>query len=282
MEPKEQFESVAIVGGGAMGEAILAGLVAQRPAEALHAIVVANPGVERRTYLYNTYGVACVADATEITFTPNVVILAVKPQIMAIALEQIQASPMLLGNSTGDTLPLFITVAAGLKTSFYEQHLPAGARVIRTMPNMPMLVSEGAIGLCAGAFATDADITQALQIFKPLGVVEVVDESLMDAVCAVSGSGPSYVAQFVKAMSEAGSALGLSPSQSLALTLQTVAGTAKLMQERGSSPDEVVRAVTSPNGTTEAANKVLMESDFAAVVADAVEAADRRSKELSQ
>lgn len=278
MESAKKYPSVAIIGGGAMGEAILAGLVSSRPAETLNAVVVANPGVERQTYLRETYRVPCVRDATEISFTPDIAILAVKPQIMALALEQICSNKTLVGNS----LPLFITVAAGLKTSFYEQHLPSGTHVIRTMPNMPMLVSQGAIGLCGGALATDEDVQCALAIFEPLGVVEVVDESLMDAVCAVSGSGPSYVAQFVKAMSEAGSALGLSPSQSLALTLQTVAGTAKLMQERASSPDEVVKAVTSPHGTTEAANKVLMESDFATVIAGAVKAADRRSKELSQ
>lgn len=278
MGTTNRFESVVIIGGGAMGEAILAGLVAQRTSETLASLVVANPGVERQAYLRETYGIACVRDATEITTTPDVIILAVKPQIMTTALEQIVANPLLVG----EALPLFITVAAGLKTSFYEEHLPAGARVIRTMPNMPMLVGEGAIGLCAGARANEDDVACALRIFEPLGVVEVVDESLMDAVCAVSGSGPSYVAQFVKAMSEAGSALGLSPSQSLALTLQTVAGTAKLMQERGSSPDEVVKAVTSPHGTTEAANTVLMGSDFASVVASAVHAADRRSKELSQ
>lgn len=272
-----EFETVAIVGGGAMGEAILSGLVAQRTPDTLDTIVVANPGIERQMYLRETYDVACVEDATEITVTPDVIILAVKPQIMATALEEISSNAVLVG----EKLPLFITVAAGLKTSFYEENLASGARVIRTMPNMPMLVGQGAIGLTSGARATESDVACALKIFEPLGVVEVVDESLMDAVCAVSGSGPSYVAQFVKAMSEAGSELGLSPSQSLALTLQTVVGTATLMQERGSSPDEVVKAVTSPNGTTEAANKVLMGSDFASVVAAAVQAADKRSKELS-
>lgn len=278
MNTTGDFESIAIIGGGAMGEAILAGLVAQRSPEALASLVVANPGVQRQAYLREKYGVACVGDATEITNTPDVVILAVKPQIMAIALDQISANPVLVGGA----LPLFITVAAGLKTSFYEEQLGAGARIIRTMPNMPMLVGQGAIGLCSGTYASESDVACALKIFEPLGVVEVVQESLMDAVCAVSGSGPSYVAQFIKAMSEAGSTLGLSESQSLALTLQTVAGTAKLMQERASSPDDVVKAVTSPNGTTEAANKVLMGSDFASVVARAVYAADQRSKELSQ
>lgn len=278
MNATGDFEPIAIIGGGAMGEAILAGLVAQRSPEALASLVVANPGAQRQAYLREKYGIVCVGDATEITNTPDVVILAVKPQIMAIALDQISANPVLVGGA----LPLFITVAAGLKTSFYEEQLGAGARIIRTMPNMPMLVGQGAIGLCSGAYASESDVACALKIFEPLGVVEVVQELLMDAVCAVSGSGPSYVAQFIKAMSEAGSTLGLSESQSLALTLQTVAGTAKLMQERASSPDDVVKAVTSPNGTTEAANKVLMGSDFASVVARAVYAADQRSKELSQ
>lgn len=269
--------SIALIGGGAMGEAILAGLVSQRTPEELDKLVVADPGIERRAYLHDTYGVACVGDATEISLVPDIVILAVKPQVMASVLEEIISNPSLMSSP----LPLFITVAAGLKTTFYEDILQRDVHVIRTMPNMPMLVGEGAIGLTSGMWATQTDIECALGIFDSLGVVEVVEECLMDAVCAVSGSGPSYVAQFVAAMSDAGVKLGLSQSQALALTLQTVAGTAKLMQERGSLPAEVVKAVTSPHGTTEAANKVLQGSDFASVIEEAVNAADRRSKELS-
>lgn len=271
---------IAIIGGGKMGEAILGGWIAsgEGAAAALDAssFAVANPGLARREYLHERYGVACVAEACELQ-RADMVILAVKPQVMMGVLEGMAQHSAYAGGSRG---PLFVSIAAGLSTARLEEALPAGSRLVRTMPNTPLLVGEGATGVCAGANATGEDVELVRGLFACLGAAVVVDERDMDAVGAVSGSGPAYVAAMVEALRDAGVAQGLETPLAERLALQTVLGTAKLICQTGQAPEEVRRAVCSPGGTTLAALAAMDEAGFAKVFAVGVDAAVRRSKEL--
>ena len=289
-----------IVGGGKMGTAILSGWLASSvaPADSIQAsdIVVVEPTAERRAFLTDTYGVKCVAsaaDATDATTAPDcmpdVVVLAVKPQVMMGVLETITQLPAFQGkaastdaSAAAEDCPLFISIAAGLTTERIAEALPAGAPLVRVMPNMPLMVGAGASGVCGGANASEGQVHYVADLFGCLGRAVVVDESDMDAVCAVSGSGPAYVAAMVEAMRDAGAAQGLDPDLAEILALQTVLGTARLIDETTLTPQTAREAICSPGGTTLAALDAMNAAGFAQVIDAGIAAAVRRSKELAQ
>ncbi len=273
---------IAIVGGGKMGEAIMGGWIAAEaaPADVLdaHNFVVANPGEPRRMFLQEHYGVACVADACEIE-RADIVVLAVKPQVMMGVLEGIAALPAYAGGSAG---PLFVSIAAGLSTERLQAALAPGARLVRTMPNTPLLVGAGVTAVTGGDAATSADVELVRALFSCLGTACVVEEEAIDAVGALSGSGPAYVAAFVEALRDAGVACGLDAALSESLAFETVRGTAELMACTGQDAESTRVAVCSPGGTTLAALEAMDKAGFSPAVAAGLAAAVRRSKELSQ
>lgn len=273
---------IAVIGGGKMGEAIMGGWIAAHdaPADKLSAdnFVVANPGEERRVYLKQRYGVACVEDAGAI-HAADVVVLAVKPQVMLGVLEDIVDVPTYGGGAQG---PLFISIAAGLSTERLEAALPAHARLVRVMPNTPLLVGAGATTVAGGACATRADVELVRDLFACLGVAYVVDENDMDATGAVSGSGPAYVAAMIEALRDAGAAQGLRADIAEALAQQTVYGTALLMKKTGQNAETTRVAVCSPGGSTLAALAAMNDAGFSHVFDVGIAAAVRRSKELGQ
>lgn len=272
---------VVIVGGGKMGEAILAGWLASDLGPAAHlgvaSFVVVNPGEERRALLEQRYGVACCADVREID-QADIVVLAVKPQVMSGVLADISENPAFCGGEEG---PLFVSIAAGLTTARLEALLPAGSRLVRTMPNMPLQLAAGATAVTAGASASKEDLDLVRDLFAALGKAIVVAEEDMDAVCAISGSGPAYVAAMIESLTAAGLAEGLSAEVAQSLALQTVLGTALLIDETGRSPEEVRVSICSPGGTTLAALSAMEEAGFDRVFSAGVAAAVRRSKELA-
>lgn len=271
-----------IVGGGKMGEAILSGWLSSNdePADAIGAsdVTVVEPGEERRVFLHETYQVACVGDVTSVE-AADVVVLAVKPQVMMGVLESIAAAPAFQGGATG---PLFASIAAGLTTERIGAALPDGAPLVRVMPNMPLMVGAGASGVCGGANASADQVRYVADLFGCLGRAVVVDEAQMDAVCAVSGSGPAYVAAMVEALRDAGAAQGLDADLAEVLALQTVLGTARLIDETSLTPQTAREAVCSPGGTTLAALDAMNAAGFAQVIDAGVAAAVKRSKELAQ
>lgn len=271
---------VALIGGGKMGEAIMGGWIAtERPPAASYSagdFVVANPGRSRRDYLTERYGVTCVADARDVT-AADLVILAVKPQVMIGVLESIVELPVYGGASDG---PLFVSIAAGLTTGRLEEALPAGARLVRTMPNTPLLVGAGATAVTRGARATEEDVAFVRDLFACLGRAFVVDEEDIDAVGAVSGSGPAYVAALVEALRDAGVGQGLDARLAEDLAFQTVYGTASLMERTGQDAETTRIAVCSPGGSTLAALEAMGEAGFSRSLDAGVAAAVRRSKEL--
>ncbi len=239
---------VAILGTGKIGEALLSGLLSsgwRAPAE----IAVTSRGESRAKELEERYGVAATTTNAEAVRGAALVVIAVKPQ-------DIEA---LLGEIGGLLEPeqTVLSIAAAIPTAFIEARVANGVPVVRAMPNAASTVHEGMAGLAAGAHAGDANVNLAEEALSHLGAVVRLPESALDAVTAVSGSGPAYFALLAEAMIEAGILLGLSREVSTQLVVQTMLGTARLLRDEQIHPVELREAVTSPGGTTISAIRVL-------------------------
>lgn len=261
---------LAIVGGGRMGEAIAAGLVssaALAPAE----IIVAEPSTARRE-VFARHGIATVADGHEAVGEAEIVLLAVKPQVLDAVIAHLAGD---LGPGT-----LIVSIAAGMSTARIESLLPAGTAVVRVMPNTPAMVGAGMAVVSGGSGASDDQVERVRQLFEAIGKAVVIEERHQDAATAISGSGPAYVALVIDALARAGVNQGLTRDVAQRLAVQTVAGTAELLTVSGMHPEELVDAVSSPGGTTIAAVGALEAAGLRAAFDEAVAAAVRRAKEL--
>jgi len=264
---------LVIVGAGNMGEALLRGVLGANIVSA-DQVVAVEPRDERREEIAGALGVAAVADI--IDAPPGATyVLAVKPPQMEAVLPGVRAA-------LPDAGALVISIAAGISTSRVAAGLGVAARIVRAMPNTPMLVGCGCTGLCAGPGATDEDVALAQSLFAAGGEAVVVDEPAIDAVTAVSGSGPAYFFYLVEAMAAAGAAEGLDADTALTLARQTCAGAAKLLIESGENPAVLRAKVTSPGGTTQAAIESMDAAGVQAALTAAVRAAAARSRELGR
>ncbi len=282
---------IAIVGGGGMGEALLSGLL--RAGRQVKDLVVAEKDPERAKYLAEKHAVlvTTVADAVD---TATYVIVAVKPFDVEGLVGEIADAAAQAESDTAEQV--FVTVAAGVTTAFFENKLPAGAPVIRVMPNAPVVVGGGVSALAPGRFATAEHLKEVSAIFDAVGGVLTVPESQLDAVTALSGSGPAYFFLMVEALVDAGVNAGLTRSVATDLVVQTMAGSAAMLLERldqtqaaggaGTGPAmdtsaaQLRATVTSPGGTTAAGLRELEKGGLRAAVANAVEAAKTRSEQL--
>lgn len=282
---------IAIIGGGSIGEALLSGLL--RAGRQTRDMVVAEKNPDRAKYLSDTYSVqvTTVGDAAE---NAAYVVVAVKPSDVERVIGDIADVATRAENSSAEQV--FVTVAAGVSTSFYEANLPAGSPVIRVMPNAPVLVGGGVSALAGGRFATAEQLREVSAIFHSVGGVLTVPESQIDAVTAVSGSGPAYFFLVVEAMVDAGVDAGLPRSVATDLVVQTMAGSAAMLLEgldkadpgsdgamgaaMDTSPAQLRATVTSPGGTTAAGLRELERGGVRAAVANAVAAAKIRSEQL--
>jgi pyrroline-5-carboxylate reductase len=237
-------------------------------------VVVTSRRPERLDDLRERFGVEGTSDNAAAVAGAGLVLVSVKPQDMAVVLAEISSS--LTGEQT------LLSVAAGTTTQFIEGHLPKGSRVVRAMPNAPALVHEGIAGLCGGEHARPHDVEIAAEALGHLGAVVRVAESDMDAVTALSGSGPAYFALLAEAMIEAGLLLGLSREVSTQLVVQTMFGSALLLRDEKMHPVELREAVTSPGGTTTRAIRELERSGVRAAFLNAISAATERSRELAK
>lgn len=272
MAPSKQTR-VGFIGGGNMAEALVRGLL--QAGTKARSIVVGEPVGKRRAQLRRRYGVVATKSNLDVARVSNVLVLAVKPQVLAQVLAGMAPAV--------EASHLVVSIAAGARLATIEGALGERRHVVRVMPNTPCLVSRGMSVLCRGSHATAADLRTAKQLFMTVGEVEVVDdEACMDAVTGLSGSGPAYVYYFVEALIQGGVAAGLDPGLARTLAYQTVAGAAEMLGQTGRDPAELRAAVSSPGGTTLAGLARLDRGRFLETVGAAVAAASKRSKELAR
>jgi pyrroline-5-carboxylate reductase len=266
-------KKVGFVGAGNMGEALIKGLVESSlvPAEA---IVIADSRAARAQQIAQQYGVRAAADNTALVRGADVVILAVKPQIMASVLREIM--PALTNR------PLLVSIAAGVSTATIQAVLGKYPRLIRVMPNTPALVLEGATAIARSEELEADDLETAQEIFAAVGRVVVLEEELMDAVTGLSGSGPAYVAIVIESLADGGVKMGLDRVTAMTLATQTVLGAARLIAETGVHPGALKDMVSSPGGTTIAGIAALEEGGIRTTFIRAVERATLRSRELGR
>lgn len=283
---------IAIIGGGSIGEALLSGLL--RAGRQVKDLVVVERVPERAKYLADTYSVliTSVADAVE---NASFVVVAVKPADVESVMSEIARAA---GQAESDTAEqVFVTVAAGVTIGYFESRLPAGTPVVRAMPNVAALVGAGVTALAKGRFVTAPQLEGVSALFDSVGGVLSVPESQMDAVTALSGSGPAYFFLLVEALVDAGVAAGLSREVAADLTAQTMAGSAAMLLERmdadrrlgeaetpglrvDATATQLRATVTSPGGTTAAGLRELERGGLRAAVDAAVQAAKMRSEQL--
>jgi len=265
-------KKIGIIGCGNMGEAILNRL--SNILEKSISIMVSEFDAKRREYIQSKYKVIVEIDNNEVVKFADVVILAVKPK----DIESVLKSEVCCGVSKDK---LLISIAAGITTKYIERIVGKEIPVIRAMPNMAATIGESVSSLSAGRAVKPEDMKLAKEIFLTIGDVIEVDEELVDAVTAVSGSGPAYFFYMIEALIEAGYAAGLKDDVAKKLVLKTALGSAKLLETLKEDPAILRSKVTSKGGTTEAAIKVFESKKFKNIIKDAVKAAEARSKELS-
>lgn len=270
---KHDAHKLVFIGAGNMAEALIKGVLHKSMARPEDVAATDVNGV-RLEYIRSAYGVETFEQNAAGVRQADVLFLAVKPQSFGEVLPEI-------AEHLDREKTLVISIAAGISTARIEAELGEGTRVVRVMPNIPALVGFGAAGVCAGRWATGDDLARAEDILGAVGVAARVEESQMDAVTAVSGSGPAYVFYLIEAMQEAAKELGLNENTARRLILMTVRGAAELCESSGEPAALLRERVTSKGGTTSAALAVMNERGVKNHLVEAMRAARDRSKELS-
>ena len=266
-------QTIAFVGAGNMARSLIGGLIADGyPAQLIQAT---DPAAEQRQRLQERFGIPVTADNRAAVAAADIVVLAVKPQVM----REVATS---LADVVQQRRPLVVSIAAGIREPALDRWLGGGAAVVRCMPNTPALVQAGATGLYANSRVSAEQREAAETVMRAVGVtVWVDDEALLDSVTGLSGSGPAYFFLVIEALENAGVELGLSREQARLLTLQTAFGAARMALESDQDPASLRRQVTSPGGTTERAIGILQDGGLEALFSKAVAGARQRCQELS-
>ena len=263
--------TIAVLGAGNMGSALLRGILASRWGRKGR-LVASHPKSEKAAALRKELGIRVVASNREAAERADIVVLAVKPQILESVLAEIRP--------TVSPSRLLVSIAAGFPTSRIEAALGGSVPVVRAMPNVAAVVGLSATVVCAGRHARAAQLSRARKIFESIGIVVALPEDQLDAVTGLSGSGPMYVFQIIEGLSDAGVRVGLSRDVATTLTVQTVLGAAKMAEIMKVHPAMLKDMVTSPGGTAIAALHSLERNRLRAILMDAVQAATARSREL--
>lgn len=265
---------IAFIGGGNMARSLVGGLVAMgcKPGR----LSVSDPSPEQRALIAKRFPVRMSEDGVAGVQDADVVVFAVKPQVMKVAAVSV-------ASAVQSRKPLVVTVAAGIRLSDLDRWLGGGVTLVRAMPNVAALLGTGAAALYANPKVTPGQRATAQALLEAVGsALWIEDESLMDVVTAVSGSGPAYFFLLMELMEQAGRELGLPPEAARRLTLQTALGAARMALESGEAPETLRKQVTSPHGTTAAALSVFEQADIAATVAKALTAARDRGREMAE
>ncbi|PIQ36329.1 MAG: pyrroline-5-carboxylate reductase [Lysobacterales bacterium CG17_big_fil_post_rev_8_21_14_2_50_64_11] len=264
---------IAFIGGGNMARSLIGGLLARGTTAA--SIRAADPNAESRSSLSHDFGIQADADNTAAADGAAIWVLAVKPQVMATVCASLRALAQA-------QRPTIVSIAAGITSTQIDGWLGGEQAIVRCMPNTPALLGAGATGVCANARVGDAARAQVMALLAAVGIsVAIEDEALMDAVTAVSGSGPAYVFLLAEAWQAAAQAQGLTADAARALVNQTILGAARMLLESDAPATTLRQRVTSPGGTTHAAITQMQGDGFAALIARAIDAATRRGAELA-
>jgi len=266
-------KNIGFLGAGNMGEALIAGLVKACIIEP-HRVLASRRSEVALAYLKDTYGIRTTTDNRELVRQSDVVVLSVKPQVMQTVLDECSDA-----FREGQVV---ISIAAGITTTYLDARVGHSIPVVRVMPNTPALVGEAMSPFCLGRHGSDAQALLASEIFSAVCVTVQVQETAMDAITALSGTGPAYLFYLLEGLIEAGVEMGLPEHLSRALVRQTAYGAAKLVVETTRSPRQLRAQVTSPQGTTHAAMTFLDSAGFLKELAEAVQRARERAKELGQ
>lgn len=269
-ETAEGPRTVAILGVGVMGSTLLAGLL--RAGRNAADLVITGRNTERAQELASAHGVRLMSNV-DAADGADTLVLVVKPQDMGGLLAEISAHVR--------PGALVVSLAAGITTAFLEERLPEGTAVVRVMPNTPALVDEGMAAISPGKHCDERHLNEAEELLRSCGKVLRIPEKHLDAVTAISGSGPAYIFYVVEAMIEAGVLLGMPRATSTELVVQTLYGAATMLKETGQHPTVLREQVSSPGGTTMAAVRQLDDHKVRAAFVTAMEAAAKRSKELA-
>jgi pyrroline-5-carboxylate reductase len=264
---------VGFLGSGNMGEAMIRGML-QAGLVPKEDILASDAQPQRLAHITGQYGIRGVTGNPELVREADVIVLAVKPQIMGAVLGEVA--------SVADGSKLFISVAAGVATSTLRAHLGPSVRLIRVMPNTPALVLEGVTAIARAEGLEPGDLETAQELFGAVGRVVLLDEDALDAVTGLSGSGPAYVAIVIESLADGGVKMGLDRATAMILAAQTVLGSAKLILETGAHPAQLKDMVSSPGGTTIAGIAALEEGGVRRTFIMAVERATLRSRELGK
>lgn len=268
---------IGIIGAGAMGSALCRGLVSANAAPA-NRILVSDLHSNHAQELQRSLGVKVAESNSQVAKYTDIIILAIKPYTVAAVLDEIGES---LKRDPEKPLPLIISIAAGVRLATIESHLKDPLPVVRAMPNTPAQVGLGACAYCRGTHAEDTHTAQAAEIFQSVGTAVEVPETMMDAVTALSGSGPAYIYLMIEALVDGGVKVGLPRDVASQLAAQTVLGAAKMVIETKMHPAQLRDMVTTPAGSTIAAIAALEQSGLRAALIDAVERAANRARELA-
>lgn len=274
MSKEVSFNEIGIIGGGQMAEALIRGFL-EKELFFPKNIFVSEPLKERRVYLEEFYSIKTTEDNKKVVEERQLILLAVKPQVMARVLEEIR-------HLINPDKHLILTIAAGLPLSFYEKRLPHRTKIVRIMPNTCALVHKSISAISRGLYVEEEEVFFVEKLFSVVGEVVKVEESYMEAITALSGSGPAYVSLFLEALIDAGVRCGLPRSISEKLAVATLEGTLEMIKKERKNPYEIKAMVTSPGGTTISALEELYKRGFPGIVIEAVRKAYERGKELSQ
>src|SRR5919108_2785423 len=266
-------EKIGVIGAGKIGSAILRGVLRAGVVDKKQ-VMASDVSEALRQSIANELGIEITSNNGQLCDFAEIVILAVKPQIVDSVVKEITKSVA--------KAKLLVSVAAGVPLSRIEANLAQGARVVRVMPNLPCVVGAGASGYAGGTYATAKDLEQVALILNSFGVALPVEEKYLDAVTGLSGSGPAYVFLFIESLADGGVQVGLSRDVALKLALQTVYGSARMALESTKHLAELRDEVTSPGGTTIAGLYALEQKGFKGAVMEAIVRATKRSQELGQ
>lgn len=266
-------KTIGFIGCGKMAQAMIQGVLSSEIVSAEQIIVSANTN-ETLTLVENKYSIKTTLDNSEVASQANLLFLAVKPNLYAEIINEIA------NNVKGDTI--IITIAAGISLSFIESNFGKPVKAVRSMPNTPSLVGEGMSALCANDQVTTNELTEVISLFEGFGRAEVVEEKLMDAIPAVSGSSPAYAYMFIEALADGAVMQGIPRDQAYKLASQALLGAAKMVLETGLHPGELKDNVCTPGGATIQAVATLEKHNFRSSVISAMESCTKKSKELSQ